>query len=248
VLASASSRSRNGFLVTTPAQPAEAVVTVWLFRHGAVASHHGDVGLTERGARDAEAAGERLATALEPGTALELLHAPTRRALESAEAIRRGVVRAVPTDAEITVGHPRSEHAIRNPDLYVAGTRVEMVTSIEALGAQLPPGLLTTDAVANHEFFVRFWAAQDPMRVWLDEDDPPGERRSDVARRFFAYARSLTDLLAEHPRHYVCVTHSGPMRAILREYLTQQDSDEPEYAEAIELRFDRGLVPTWRFR
>jgi broad specificity phosphatase PhoE len=234
--------------VTTPAKPAAAAVTVWLFRHGAVASHRGDVALTERGARDAEAAGERLATVLEPGAALEFLHAPTRRALETAEAIRRGVARAVPTDAGITVGNPHSEQAIRNPDLYIAGTRVEMVTSIQALAAQLPPGLLTTDAVANNEFFVRFWAARDPMRVWLDDDDPPGERRSDVARRFFAYARSLTDIVAEHPRHYVCVTHSGPMRAILREYVTQQDPGEPEYAEAIQLRFDRGLVPAWRFR
>lgn len=223
-------------------------MTVWLFRHGAVASHRGDVALTERGARDAEAAGERFVTGLEPGTALELLHAPTRRALETAEAIRRGITRALPIDAGIEVGNPRSEQAIRNPDLYVAGIRVEMVTSIEALAEQLPTGLLTTDAVANNEFFARFWAAQDPMRAWLDDDDPPGERRSDVARRYFAYARSLTEIVAAHPRHYVCVTHSGPMRAILREYVAQEDLGEPEYVEAIQLRFERGRSPAWRFR
>jgi broad specificity phosphatase PhoE len=234
--------------VTTPAEPPEAAVTLWLFRHGAVASHRGDLALTERGARDAEGAGERLGTVLEPGASVEFPHAPTRRARESAVAVRRGIARAVPTDAGIKVGTPRSEQAIRNPDLYVAGVRVEMVTSIEALAAQLPPGLLSADAVANNEFFVRFWAAQDPVRVWLDADDPPGERRSDVARRFFAYGRSLTDIVAEHPRHYVCVTHSGPMRAILREYVTQQDPGEPEYAEAIQLRFERGRMPAWRFR
>jgi broad specificity phosphatase PhoE len=224
------------------------VVSVWFVRHGAVASHRGDVALTERGARDAEAAGERLATVLESGAAVELLHAPTRRALETAEAIRRGVARAVPSTAGIRVANPRSEHAIRNPDLYVAGIRVEMVTSIQALSAQLPPGLLTTDAVAKNEFFARFCAAQDPMRVWLDDDDPPGERPCDVARRFFAYARSLTDLVAEHPRHYVCVTHSGPMRAILAEYVTPEDPGEPQYVEAVQLRFDRGRLPAWRFR
>jgi hypothetical protein len=38
------------------------------------------------------------------------------------------------------------------------------------------------------------------------------------------------------------------MRAILREYVTQQDPGEPEYAEAIQLRFDRGRLPAWRFR
>jgi hypothetical protein len=155
-----------------PAEPAGPALTVWFFRHGAVASHRGDVALTERGARDAEAAGERLDTVLEPAAALELLHAPTRCALQTAQALRRGIARALPTDAGVEVGNPRSEQAIRNPDLYVGGIRVEMVTSIEALTAQLPPGLATTDAVANNEFFVRFWAAQDPMRVWLDDDDP----------------------------------------------------------------------------
>ena len=195
----------------------DSAVTLWLFRHGAVASHRGDVPLTEQGARDAEA-------------------------------IRRGIARALPIDAGIEVGTPRREQAIRNPDLYVAGIRVEMVTSIEALVEQLPPGLLTTEAVADNEFFARFWAAQDPMRVWLDDDDPPGERRSDVARRFFAYARSLTDIVAGHPRHYVCVTHSGPMRAILREYVGPEDPGEPEYAEAIQLRCQRGHSPAWHFR
>jgi hypothetical protein len=158
--------------VTTSAEPVEAAIMVWFVRHGAVASHRGDVAVTERGARDAEAAGERLATVLESGAAVEFLHAPTRRALETAEAIRRGVGRAVPSNAGIRVANPRSEHAIRNPDLYVAGIRVEMVTSIQALSAQLPPGLLTTDAVAKNEFFARFCAARDPMRVWLDDDDP----------------------------------------------------------------------------
>jgi broad specificity phosphatase PhoE len=123
-----------------------------------------------------------------------------------------------------------------------------MVTSVQALAEQLPPGLLSTDAVANNRFFARFWAARDPMRVWLDADDPPGERRADVARRFFAFARSLTDIVGEQPRHYVCVTHSGPMRAILREYVAQEDPGEPEYAEAIQLRFRRDRSPAWRFR
>jgi hypothetical protein len=107
-------------------EPPQAAVTVWLFRHGAVASHRGDVALTERGVRDAQAAGERLAAVLEPAAALEFLHAPTRRALETAEAIQRGVARTVPIDTGIKIGHCRSEQAIRNPDLYVAGTRVEM--------------------------------------------------------------------------------------------------------------------------
>jgi hypothetical protein len=88
----------------------------------------------------------------------------------------------------------RLEPALRNPDLYDAGTRVEMVSSVEALAEQLPDDVLSADKIARHEFFARFWAQEDRIRVWLDDEDPPGERGSDVARRFFTFARSLSDL------------------------------------------------------
>jgi broad specificity phosphatase PhoE len=230
--------------MTAPGAP----VTVWFFRHGEIASHRGDVPLTERGVRDAEAAGEHLASALEPGASVEFLHAPTRRTLETLAAIRRGTARAVDADGGVELSEPRVEQAIRNPDLYVAGTRVEMVSSVDALAEQLPSGLLTADGVARNDFFARFWAARDRIRVWLDDQDPPGERRADVARRFMTFARSLTDVVTWQPRHYVCVTHSGPMRAVLIEYVLDHDPGEPAYAEAVRVCFDGERRPAWAFR
>lgn len=223
-------------------------VTVSFYRHGEVASHRGDVPLTDRGMRDAEAAGERLAEMLEPESEVALRYAPTRRTLQTLEALRRGARRALGPGSSVRFGEPQVEPAIRNPDLYVAGTRVEMVSSVDALAAQLPEGALTLDDVASNRFFARFWAEPDRIGFWLHDDDPPGERSPDVARRLFTFARSLTDGAAPAARRYVLVTHSGPIRAVLREFVLSEDPGEPEYAEAVHVTIDADGTASWRFR
>jgi broad specificity phosphatase PhoE len=223
-------------------------VTVWFFRHGEVASHRGDVPLTDRGLRDAETAGRRLAAELEPRARVELLHAPTQRTLETLDALRRGIAGALEGGAGVELGTARLEPALRNPDLYVAGTRVEMVSSVAALAEQLPDGALSAGEIAGHSFFARFWAQDDRIRVWLDDEDPPGERSGEVARRLLTFARSLSDLDGSRPRHVVCVTHSGPLRALLRHYVLDEDPGEPGYVEAVRVRFARDRPPAWRFR
>jgi broad specificity phosphatase PhoE len=228
----------------TAAEP----VTVWFFRHGEIASHRGDVPLTDRGLRDAETAGRRLAAELERGAQVELLHAPTQRTLQTVDALRSGIDGALEAGSGVELGAARVEPALRNPDLYVAGTRVEMVSSVAALAEQLPEDLLSPGEIAGHEFFARFWAQDDRIRVWLDDEDPPGERSSDVARRFFTFARSLCDLDGSRPRQVVCVTHSGPMRALLRQYVLADDPGEPDYVEPVRVRFAPGRPPAWRFR
>ena len=82
----------------------------------------------------------------------------------------------------------------------------------------------------------------------MSDDDPPGERAADVARRCFTFARSLADAHVARPRHVVCVTHSGPLRALLREYVVGEDPGEPAYVEAVRLRFESDGRATWRFR
>jgi broad specificity phosphatase PhoE len=224
-----------------------APVTVSFYRHGEVASHRGDVPLTDRGMRDAEAAGERLAEMLEPETEVALRHAPTRRTRQTLEALHRGARRALGPRSSVRFGELQVEPAIRNPDLYVAGTRVEMVSSVDALVAQLPEGALTPDDVASNRFFSRFWSEPDRVRVWLDDEDPPGERSSDVARRLFTFARSLTNGAATTARRYVLVTHSGPLRAMLREFVLSEDPGEPEYAEAVHVTIAADGTASWRF-
>ena len=141
-----------------------------------------------------------------------------------------------------------SEPAIRNPDLYVAGHRVEMVSSAAALAAQLPSGSLDEGQLAAHGFFARFWAVPDRLGVWMRDPDPPGERPEDVARRFFTFARSLVDATGEAPRRVVCVTHSGPLRAIIERFLLGRDPGEPGYVEDVELVLEADGRATWRYR
>ena len=225
-----------------------APVTVWLYRHAEIPSHRGDLPATSAGLVEAEAAGAALAAWCAPGARLEFLHAPTVRTVQTAAALRAGVEAALGPDAGVRLGEPRVEPAIRNPDLYVAGHRVEMVSAREAVAAQLPADALTSEELARHRFFARFLSSPDRVGLWVADEDPPGERADEVARRLYAWASSLCDTARPYPRGYVCVTHSGPMRAALRRYVLGRDPGEPEYVEPVELTFAADGAATWRFR
>jgi broad specificity phosphatase PhoE len=223
-----------------------AGVRVLFVRHAEIPSHRGDLALTATGVREAEAVGEMLAGEAGEGEHVSFLHAPTLRTRQTAGAIRTGMARTLDGRAGVVLDEPRLDHAIRNPDLYVAGVRVEMVSSVDALAAQLSadsPGEL-----GRHPFFARFWAAEDRIGVWLRDPDPPGERADDVARRLFTFARSLLDVPGERSRRVVAVTHSGPLRAILARYVLARDPGEPGYLAAVELHLAPDGAVAWRVR
>ena len=50
----------------------------WM-RHAKVASHQGDVPLTDEGRQEVERAGQQFSRKFIPGEVVSLLHAPTRR-------------------------------------------------------------------------------------------------------------------------------------------------------------------------
>jgi broad specificity phosphatase PhoE len=230
-------------------ESSQAPLAFWFYRHAEIPSHRGDLSATSSGLMHAETVGGALAQSCPAGTHVEFLHAPTVRTVQTAEALRRGVQRGLlPAASDVVLGRPRVEPAIRNPDLYVAGHRVEMVSAIEAVAAQLPEHALTREELDRNPFFSRFLTSPDRVGLWVAEDDPPGERADDVAWRFFTWARSLCDTSRPHARRYVCVTHSGPMRALLRRYVLGHDPGEPEYVEPVELRFAPDGSATWRFR
>jgi broad specificity phosphatase PhoE len=226
----------------------DSPVAFWFYRHAEIPSHRGDLPATSGGLRRAEEVGRTLAANCPAAGHVEFLHAPTIRTVQTAEALRRGIRRGVAPGAEIELGTPRVEPAIRNPDLYVAGHRVEMVSTIEAVAAQLPHDALTRQELEANAFFSRFVTAPDRVGLWIADDDPPGERADDVARRFITWARSLCDTRRPYARRYVCVTHSGPLRAVVRRYVLDEDPGEPEYVEPVELTFDGDNRARWRFR
>jgi broad specificity phosphatase PhoE len=220
----------------------------WFYRHAEIPSHRGDLPATSSGLAHAVDVGAALGAACPAGARVEFLHAPTVRTVQTAEALARGVERGLPAGSDVELGAPRVEPAIRNPDLYVAGHRVEMVSAIEAVAAQLPGDALTAAELERNAFFSRFVTSPDRVGLWVADDDPPGERADEVARRFLTWARSLCDTTRPYARRFVCVTHSGPMRAVLRRFVLGHDPGEPEYVEAVELRFAPDGSATWRFR
>jgi broad specificity phosphatase PhoE len=188
-----------------------------LLRHGEVASHRGDVPLTAEGCAQAAEAGHRMAAGL---GSVRLLSGATRRARETADGVRGGLA-----GAGAAVAGPDVAFALRNPDLYLAGARVDMVSSAEAFAAQVP--WLAADDVLAVPFFRGFLGAPDRIEWWLRSEDPPGDDAAAVAARIVAFARSLGDQ-GTAADTVVAVTHSPVLRAVSLG-LMGEDPGEPPY-------------------
>jgi broad specificity phosphatase PhoE len=208
-----------------------------LLRHAEVASHHGDVPVTGQGLATAVESGQKLGK--ESTGQLLVLSAETRRTRETARAIADGA-RA----AGAAVRGPTVAFALRNPDLYLAGIRVDMVSSALALAEQVPG--MSAAAVASASFFAGFLSARDRIGWWLHHRDPPGDDALTVLRRVGAFARSLADLGSGAPRVTVGVTHSPVLRACALGALGH-DPGEPDWVAGLEalIRPDGSVQWTW---
>jgi broad specificity phosphatase PhoE len=206
--------------------------------------------LTDEGLREAEAFGQRLSTELVAGETVSFLYAPTRRARETAETIYH-TVRTTFEHADswqTQLLAPVEHRALRNPDIYVAGSRIELVSTPEAVAEQLPETSLSPQELARLPFLHGFWEHSDRIGYWVNHPNPPGEDADTVARRLLTFAVSLLDLPHGQPRRYICVTHSPVMRAFLRRYRVGHDPGEPAYLEAVDLHFAPDGMLTLRFR
>ncbi|WP_409300003.1 phosphoglycerate mutase family protein [Peribacillus sp. SCS-155] len=213
-------------------------VYVHFVRHGEVASHRGDVPITEQGKAAAQRQGRKLAGSITGPEHVEFLHAVTKRTKQTCELLRKGFMEAVRED--VTVFHPEIENAIRNPDIYLGGKRVELVSSVEALAAQVPNLGFLHHELLELPFWTNFLNSPDRIGYWLHLENPPGENAEAVARRLMAYAESLSLIPGNITRRYICVSHSPVLRAFLNKYLLEKDLGEPEYCESINLTFSRG--------
>src|SRR4029453_14983661 len=169
-----------------------------LLRHGEVPSHRGDVAVTDRGLDSAEQVGRRLATTAGPHRGRP---AEPPRPPQPGAAIATGA-----SAAGAAVDEPRIAFALRNPDIYVAGERVDMVSSAAALAEQVPG--MTLDEAAAVPFFVEFF--DHPARIgwWLRLGDVPGDDAEAVARRIGHFAASLPDRTTQPAELTGGVTHS----------------------------------------
>jgi broad specificity phosphatase PhoE len=218
----------------------------WL-RHGKIASHRGNVPLTEEGLAQARERGRALAGDISRGEVIHFMHAPTLRTRQTVEEVRVSMEEALGSDSGVELREVSEQWAIRNPDIFVAGQRVEMVSSVEALAEQLSAPPVDPETLANHPFFSAFLASSDRIGYWVEHPDPPGEDTVAVARRQITFATSLLDKQEDRPLRYVLATHSPVLRAILLCYLGE-DPGEPGHLETIDLSLSSGTAPEIRFR
>lgn len=223
-----------------------SVIVHWV-RHGEIASHRGDVPLTEEGVVQARERGRALAGDLSPGEVVGFMHAPTLRTRQTAEEIKAGMRNTLGEKFDARLSDAREQPAIRNPDLFVAGQRVEMVSSADALSGQLSTPPVDPGTLSGHPFFSGFWASGDRIGYWLRHPDPPGEDPVAVGRRQMAFARSLQEAEGSVPSRYVLSTHSPVLRAILLCYMGA-DPGEPQYLESVDLILQEDAAPELRFR
>ena len=207
-----------------------------LLRHGEVASHRGDVPVTDRGLDRAEHVGRSLAASADR---IRVLTGATLRTRQTGVAIVTGA-----SAAGATVDAPQVAFALRNPDIYVAGERVDMVSSAAALAEQVPG--MTVDEAAAVPFFTEFYDHPDRIGWWLRLADVPGDDAEAVARRMGHFAASLPDRPTQPAELTVGVTHSPVLRACALAHLGH-DPGEPEWLTGLELSVssDRSVAACW---
>ncbi len=205
---------------------------LYLLRHGEVTSHRGDVPITDGAVRQATSVGRELVGRETPP--MRVLSGETKRAIDTAAHLVAGAVEA---GGEV-IG-PEVAFALRNPDLYVNGTRVNMVSSPEALAAQVEG--LDPEDVAGLDFFPEFFASPDRIGWWLNHPSPPGETVSQLAERVRAFIASLSDPTPVRCDVVVAVTHSPLLRAVALD-LVGRDIGEPEWVSGLLLTVEFGEV------
>lgn len=214
-------------------------VRIYLLRHGEVSSHRGDVPITPTAMRQATAVGGQLAHSTQ--RPVTVLSGETRRTMETAEHVAQGL-----RHSAAVIEGPTVAHALRNPDLYLAGRRVNMVSSLESLAAQVPG--LQPDDVADLHFFPQFIRETDRIGWWLNHPNPPGEDAMTVAARIRAFAQSFLNPYRTDHTVIVAVTHSPLLRAVGLEQLGH-DIGEPGWLSGLILEVNRsGSIATSLFQ
>lgn len=213
----------------------QALTRLLLLRHGEVQSHRGDVPVTPAGLTTAHRVGEAVAAR---HRSLHVLTGGTLRTRATAQAVADGA-RA----AGAAVDGPREAFALRNPDLYLGGHRVDMVSSAATFAAQVPG--LTEQQAAAADFVSGFLTAPDRIGWWLRHPSPPGDDAAAVRRRIDHFAVSLLDLIPTLPSVTVAVTHSPVIRACA--LADRDDPGEPPWVGGAEIEIfaDRTTRTRW---
>ena len=214
-------------------------ITLAFLRHAKVPSHHGDMALTEDSSGDIQAAIPRLQALAKPGATWRFLATQTNRSRQTAEALRTAID---PSTPEVLPAW-----GLRNPDIYLAGSRVEMGSLAEFFASQCEYFDMGPKDVLAQSFYSEFLNAPDRIEYWVHHDSPPGDSAASVAHRVVKFAESFRAVPGDGDLMVVCVTHSPVMRAILTKAMGLVDPGEPNWVEEIVFEVSDTAI-NYRFR
>lgn len=208
-------------------------VTIYLVRHGEVEHHETDVSLTARGRDQARAAGVTLAGRVADGDAVHVHHSPVTRVRETAELLLGELTAALVADgrAPWVELHPlQPDEGLQNVR-FMLGPGQEPIEPSVVYSQTADPAHQQRFSPAQAEFYRGFWADPDTMGYWLTHDSGGwAESPETVLARVCELVAGILNGPAQGPgrSHWVLVTHSAPLRALLR-HAMGEDLGEPEF-------------------
>ena len=226
-------------------QIADVECDIYLVRHGETQGYSSESGLTPLGSWQAHRRGQELARRVFDGQRVEMLCAPTNRARQTAEHLRRGLLDNIQLfgRGEPEVGEVTEDRNFRNFEVATPEGPRDVTSAFrlyqremekyERVGLGERPGwLVDVD---------RFWATQqgggDPITHWLTMPMMYFESPVACVRRFWRgilAARAHTSA-----RSLVVATHSGPIRAFAT-LAMGYDPGEPFNTEFVRVRLVAG--------
>jgi broad specificity phosphatase PhoE len=223
------------------------VVDVHLVRHGETQGYSVNGGLTPMGRWQAHRRGHDLSKGIRDGEHVQLVCAPTARAAQTAEQLRRGiddglvlwartaeVAGPVPMDEfrNFTVWTPSGEMDVTSAfrEYHAVAERYERV----ALGER-PLWLVEID-----RFFRIQMGGGDPIHFWMTVPLVNFEPAAAVVLRFWSGITRLV-AAAEDGGRVIVATHSGPIRAFAT-WALGHDAGEPYNVEEVRVKVRRSLT------
>lgn len=220
-------------------------IVAYLVRHGEVEHHRSDVSITARGRSQAAQAGAVLADRIAPGDEVIIRHSPVRRVVETAELIRSGLAAALTRTgrADRVALAPLETHVALSNVRFILGPGREPEEPSLLYTQLSTPEFLQTVPAARADFYRGFWTSADPMGYWLSRDSAGAAETPEIV--VGRLLRQLGEVLAAGPNgagrtHWIGVTHSGAMRAVLRRAFGA-DPGEPDFCAII--TFERAAAP-----
>jgi broad specificity phosphatase PhoE len=232
-------------IVPPPEARGEATVTeIHIVRHGETQGYSVDAGLTPMGSWQTHRRGYELSKGVGEGERVVIVCAPTARATQTAEHLRRGMEDGLVLwgrTAEVEGPIPIEE--FRNFQVWTKDGSKDPTQAFREYHATLER--YERVALGDRPLWLvemdRFWRTQqgggDPIHYWMTIPLLHFEPPAHVVLRFWAgFGRVLDD----HPeaQRIVCATHSGPMRA-LATWAVGHDPGEPYNAEEVRVKLRR---------